>query len=112
MKDPLIRKLAKRVETKAERECQPGDKTIEVRLQMADGKSHSLLATTFPGAADCPLDYKGVVEKFRRFTSKLLTEKRAAEIIDRCGGRKVRDMAELQPDTSGSAANASYVGYL
>ena len=96
VKDPLVRKLAKRVETKAERQCEPGDKTIEIRLQMADGKNHSLLATTFPGAADKPLDYKGVTEKFRRFTSKLLTEKRASEIIERITDvDKVKDMAEI-----------------
>ncbi len=96
LKDPVIRRLAKRVETKAERQAKPGDKTIEVRLEMADGKQHAFLATTFPGSPDNPLDYKGVAEKFRRFTSRLLTERRADEIINLIVDvDEVRDMAEI-----------------
>jgi 2-methylcitrate dehydratase PrpD len=96
VKDPVIRRLAKRVETKAERQSKAGDKSIEVRLEMADGKQHVFLATTFPGSPETPLDYQGVAEKFRRFTSRLLTEKQANEIVNLIADvDKVGDMAQL-----------------
>jgi 2-methylcitrate dehydratase PrpD len=96
LKDPVIRQLAKKVETKAERKAEPGDKSIEVRLEMADGKQHAFLASGFPGTPDNPLDYKAVAEKFRRFTSRLLTERRADEIITVIADvDKVRDMAQI-----------------
>lgn len=96
VKDPVIRQLAKRIETRAERQSEPGDKAVEVRLEMADGKQHAFLATTFPGAADSPLDYPGVAEKFRRYTARLLTERQAAEFIRLVADiEKVKDMAEI-----------------
>ena len=96
MKDPVIRQLAKRIETRVGRQSKPGDPTVEVWLEMEDGKQHTFLATSFPGSREYPLDYKGVAEKFRRFTSRLLTEKRADEIINLIlDVDKVKDMAEI-----------------
>ncbi len=94
--DPVIRQLAKRQETHASRQAAPGDKATEIKVEMTDGKEHSFLATTFPGAADSPLDYNGVAEKFRRFTSGRLNNKRADEIVKLVADiDKVKDMAEI-----------------
>ena len=96
LKDPVIRLLAKKVTTKAERQCKPGDLTIEIRLEMAGGKHHALLATTFPGSPETPLDYDGVAEKFRRFTSRLLPAARADAIVNLVARvDQVKDMAEI-----------------
>jgi hypothetical protein len=63
---------------------------------MEDGKQHTFLTNSFPGSPERPLDYKGVAEKFRRVTSRLLTEKQADEIINLVVDiDKVKDMAKI-----------------
>ena len=46
-------------------------------------QSTTIDAYGFPGSLDEPLDYKGVVEKFRRYTQSKLSSDRSDEIINR-----------------------------
>jgi 2-methylcitrate dehydratase PrpD len=85
IRDPLVRDLARRIELEPLEEPAhdetPGFWPAEVVLE-ADGRRHVLQARPHKGSPRNPFTWDDACEKFRRYTSSLLSADRATSIID------------------------------
>ena len=81
--DRLIRSIAANVEIEEDSSMGMKNGPSARILLETNRQSTTVDAYGFPGSLDEPLDYKGAVEKFRRYTQSKLSSDRSDEIINR-----------------------------
>jgi 2-methylcitrate dehydratase PrpD len=97
LSDPAVRELAGRIEVRADerRFGGPGKPAGEVLIEL-DGVSHTLIAGSFPGSADQPLDFDGATDKLRRYARPIVGEQRVERLIELVRGvERLDDVGRL-----------------
>ena len=94
--DRRIRRIAECVEIENDPTVgKEGMPSARIVLETNHGTS-TIDSYGFPGSADEPLDYNGVIEKFQRYTRSMLSSDRADEIVKRVEALdQIDDVADL-----------------
>ena len=86
LSDPVVRDLAKRIEFIPAEDA--GDRALggnaEVTLEIA-GETHVLPTRAVRGTGSHPYQWEDGVEKFHRFTRRIISERQASELVDAVG---------------------------